>query len=93
MKDREGFTALHSAAILGRPDSVRSLIEAGACVNARSDNELSVLQATHHALDEARKHGEEVLVHCIREVVAHLEHAGAVLDPSSLQERGVRGVA
>lgn len=36
MKDREGATALHSAAILGRPDSVRSLIEAGANVNARS---------------------------------------------------------
>lgn len=36
LRDREGATALHSAAILGRPDSVRSLIEAGACVNARS---------------------------------------------------------
>lgn len=36
MKDREGATALHAAAILGRPDSVRSLIEAGANVNARS---------------------------------------------------------
>jgi ankyrin repeat protein len=36
MNDREGATALHAAAILGRPDSVRSLIEAGACVNARS---------------------------------------------------------
>lgn len=36
MKDREGATALHSAAILGRPDSVRSLIDAGANVNARS---------------------------------------------------------
>jgi hypothetical protein len=36
MKDREGATALHSAAILGRPDSVRSLIEAGTNVNARS---------------------------------------------------------
>jgi len=36
MKDREGKTALCSAAMLGRPDSVRSLIEAGARVNARS---------------------------------------------------------
>ena len=36
MKDREGATALHSAAVLGRPDSVRSLITAGANVNARS---------------------------------------------------------
>ena len=36
MKDREGATALHCAAVRGRPDSVRSLIEAGANVNARS---------------------------------------------------------
>jgi hypothetical protein len=36
MKDREGATALHCAAIRGRPDSVRSLIEAGANVNARA---------------------------------------------------------
>ncbi len=36
MKDREGGIALHSAAIRGRPDSVRSLIAAGANVNARS---------------------------------------------------------
>lgn len=36
LKDREGSTALHCAAVRGRPDSVRSLIEAGANVNARS---------------------------------------------------------
>lgn len=36
MKDREGATALHCAAVRGRPDSVRSLIAAGANVNARS---------------------------------------------------------
>ena len=36
MKDREGATALHAAAVRGRPDSVRSLVEAGGCVNARS---------------------------------------------------------
>jgi hypothetical protein len=35
MKDRDGVTALHSAAIRGRPDSARSLIDAGANVNAR----------------------------------------------------------
>jgi hypothetical protein len=57
-----------------------------------SDNELSVLQATHHALDEAVKHDKHVLVHLINEVIAHLEHAGAVLDPSSLQERGRRSL-
>lgn len=35
MKDREGATALYCAAIRGQPDSIRSLIEAGASVNAR----------------------------------------------------------
>jgi hypothetical protein len=34
MRNREGATALYYAAIRGRPDSVRSLIEAGANVNA-----------------------------------------------------------
>jgi len=107
MKDREGATALHCAAIRGRPDSVRSLIEAGANVNARSgkllprmmfthwvtdkvaDNGVSVLQAASDALDEAARHNESVLVHLLTEVISHLEHAGAVHDPSSLQERGV----
>lgn len=36
MRDREGITALHGVAIRGRPDSTRSLIEAGGNVNARS---------------------------------------------------------
>lgn len=36
LKDREGATALHAAAIRGRPDSVRTLIEAGGNVNAKS---------------------------------------------------------
>lgn len=36
LKDREGATALHAAASRGKPDSVRSLIEAGGNVNARS---------------------------------------------------------
>ena len=35
MKNREGATALYYAAVRARPDSVRSLIEAGANVNAR----------------------------------------------------------
>lgn len=38
MKDREGATALHCAAVRGRPDPTRSLIEAGANVNARLGN-------------------------------------------------------
>jgi ankyrin repeat protein len=42
MKDREGATALHCAAVRGRPDSTRSLIEAGANVNARLGKLLSV---------------------------------------------------
>ena len=36
MKDSDGLTALHCAAIRARPDSVRSLIEAGANANART---------------------------------------------------------
>ena len=35
MRNREGATALYYAAIRARPDSMRSLIEAGANVNAR----------------------------------------------------------
>jgi ankyrin repeat protein len=35
MRNRKGATALYYAAIRGRPDSVRSLIEAGANVNVR----------------------------------------------------------
>jgi ankyrin repeat protein len=35
MRNREGATALYYAAIRARPDSVRSLIDAGANVNAR----------------------------------------------------------
>lgn len=34
LKNREGATALYYVSILARPDSVRSLIEAGANVNA-----------------------------------------------------------
>jgi hypothetical protein len=32
------------------------------------------------------------MVYLIKEVISHLEHAGAVLDPSSLQERGMKGL-
>jgi len=41
MRNREGATALYYAAIRARPDSVRSLIEAGANVNARIGKKLS----------------------------------------------------
>jgi hypothetical protein len=43
---------------------------------------------TFNALDEAVKHSDSILTHLIKEVISHLEHAGAVLDPKSLQERG-----
>ncbi|KAH7336222.1 hypothetical protein BKA65DRAFT_29867 [Rhexocercosporidium sp. MPI-PUGE-AT-0058] len=90
MKDREGYTALHHAAIRGRPDSVRSLIEAGANVNARSVNQMSILHATFNALDAAVKQTDKVLVHLLKEVISYLEHAGAVQDPTSLEERGAK---
>ncbi|KAH8672774.1 hypothetical protein BGZ60DRAFT_485198 [Tricladium varicosporioides] len=90
MKDRDGATALHYAAMRGRPDSVRSLIEAGANVNARTDNGSSVLQATSNALDEAVKNKQELLAHLLREVISHLEHAGAERNPTSILERGIR---
>ena len=51
------------------------------------DNGLSVLQATFNAVDEAVKQNDIVLVHLLKEVISHLEHAGAVRDPTSLQER------
>jgi hypothetical protein len=52
---------------------------------------LSVLQSAFNAL-EAASHADNdaVLVHLIKEVVSHLEHAGAVQNPTSLQEREVR---
>ncbi|KAK0109879.1 hypothetical protein ONS95_002550 [Cadophora gregata] len=92
MKDREGLTALYHAAVRGRPDSVRSLIEAGANVNAYSIYDKSILHATYNALDDAVKQTDSVLVHLLREVISHLEHAGAVQNPTSLQERGTRKV-
>jgi hypothetical protein len=57
--------------------------------NKVTDNGVSVLQAASDALNEAARHSESVLVHLVTEVISHLEHAGAVHDPSSLQERGV----
>ncbi|KAL2069053.1 hypothetical protein VTL71DRAFT_15391 [Oculimacula yallundae] len=90
MKDRQGLTALYYAAVAGRPDSVRSLIEAGANVNVRSESGRSILQAAFTALQEAIKKPDNVLVHLLKEVISHLEHAGAVQDPTSLEERGTR---
>jgi len=59
-------------------------------INIFLDDGLSVLQAAFNALDEAAMCLENngVLVHLIKEVISHLEHAGAVQSPTSLQERG-----
>ena len=43
MRNREGATALYYAAIRARPDSVRSLIEAGANVNARQGTSIQIV--------------------------------------------------
>lgn len=48
-----------------------------------------MLQGAFNSLTDAMKHGDPVLVHLIKEVVSYLEHAGAVLEPRSLQERGL----
>ncbi|XMA09170.1 hypothetical protein WAI453_001961 [Rhynchosporium graminicola] len=47
MKDREGFTALYHATVAGRPDSVRSLIEAGDNMNVM-DEVFSRPPSTHY---------------------------------------------
>jgi hypothetical protein len=47
MRNREGATALYYASIRARPDSVRSLIEAGANVNARLSRYNKSLEFTH----------------------------------------------
>jgi hypothetical protein len=58
-------------------------------INSYLDNGLSILQATFNALDGAKFRYDNVLVHLLKEVISHLEHAGAVHDPTSLQERGL----
>lgn len=52
-------------------------------------NGLSVLQAAFDALDMAISRNNDVLAHLLKEVISHLEHAGAVRDPTSLQEREI----
>ena len=61
----------------------------GALTNKNIDDGTSILQASFNALTDAMKHGDVVLVHLVKEVISHLEHAGAVLEPKSLQERGL----
>ncbi|KAH7407375.1 hypothetical protein BKA64DRAFT_640309 [Cadophora sp. MPI-SDFR-AT-0126] len=92
MKNREGATALYYAAIRARPDSVRSLIEAGANVNARiavDGQSISVLQATLNAKAKAVCDKHELKIHLFDNVISYLEHEGAVSDPTLMLERGL----
>ena len=47
-KDKHGGTAPHWAAVLGRVEMARRLIEAGAEVNAKDNNAFTPLDATHY---------------------------------------------
>ncbi|KAH9220777.1 hypothetical protein DL95DRAFT_382695 [Leptodontidium sp. 2 PMI_412] len=88
LKNREGATALYYAAVRARPDSVRSLIEAGANVNSRIDIDgqyISILQATRN--EKARAASDRLKVHLFDNVISYLEHDGAVPDPTAMQER------
>jgi hypothetical protein len=110
MMTGSGSTAICEAAIQALSDPVRSLIEAGANVNARMSKTdslvvikfldtddllldsdprgLSVLQATLAARDKAVLANDRIRMHMFKEVISHLELAGAVTHPTSLQERG-----
>jgi len=90
LKNREGATALYYAAVRARPDSVRSLIEAGANVNSRIEingQYISILQATRN--EKARTASDRLKVHLFDNVISYLEHDGAVPDPTVMQERRV----
>lgn len=69
------------------------LFEAGVSViNSLVDNGLSIIQATFKALEDAKLRNDDVLIHLLKEVISHLEHAGAAHDPTSLEERGLSKV-
>ena len=91
MMSRNGATALYEAAVQAQSDTVRSLIEAGANVNARLNNDprgLSVLQATIVARSRAVQADDHIRHYKLKNVISLLEHAGAILQPTSLEERG-----
>ncbi|KUJ06965.1 uncharacterized protein LY89DRAFT_374327 [Mollisia scopiformis] len=91
MRDGKGATALYYAAVRGRPDSVRSLLDAGANPNARVGVEgqsRSILEATVSAL-ESDYTQDAVKLHEYDEVISYLGHEGAVMSPTLLQERRV----
>lgn len=88
MRNKEGAPALYYAAIRGRPDSVRSLIEGGANVNARVpvySTSQSILQATLNA--RSGHVNDAVKMNLYNNVISYLEHEGAVPEPTLLQER------
>lgn len=90
MRNRAGATALYYAAIRARPDSVRSLIEAGANVNAClnvNEHSQSIFQATYNA--RGGFVNDAVTMHLYNEVISYLQHEGAVPDPTIFEERGL----
>ncbi|KAE9375763.1 hypothetical protein N431DRAFT_333696 [Stipitochalara longipes BDJ] len=92
MRNREGVTALYYAAMRARPDSVRSLIEAGANVNARQyvdGDKISILRATMNAKAQAVLDKDDLKVKDFENVISYLEHENAVVDPSLFEERAV----
>ncbi|KAE9376258.1 hypothetical protein N431DRAFT_479574 [Stipitochalara longipes BDJ] len=93
MRNREGTTALYHAAIRGRPDSVRSLVDAGANVNATivddSRRRISILQAVMNAKAMAVLKKDDLLIHQFDNVIAYLQHGNAVENPMLTQERMV----
>ncbi|KAH8599848.1 hypothetical protein B0O99DRAFT_611223 [Bisporella sp. PMI_857] len=88
VRNNIGATALYYAAVLGRPDSVRSLIEAGGNVNARlGPNDTSILAATQKARIKAVYDNDLVKVDRLDNVISHLEHENAVAEPTQAQVR------
>ncbi|KAF8861772.1 hypothetical protein BDZ45DRAFT_739937 [Acephala macrosclerotiorum] len=88
MRNKEGAPALYYATVRSRPDSVRSLIEGRANVNARvqiNGVSLSILQATLNA--RSGHVNDAVKMHLYNNVISYLEHEGAVPEPTLLQER------
>jgi hypothetical protein len=53
-----------------------------------TDNGVSILQATYNAKSAAVLRDETISIHLFKEVISQLEYAGAVTDPTSLEERG-----
>jgi hypothetical protein len=49
---------------------------------------MSILQATYSAKTAAVLRDDKISIHLFKEVISQLEYAGAVPDPTSLEERG-----